>query len=95
MKHVNYYEWNLEELVKRSQIELNNMINAFKNEKTENVLVNEKGDLLDKLPNIKNEIELKILETTEDEPHRVTFLQMKNSSFSYCMDLIMLNDTNS
>jgi hypothetical protein len=60
MKYVNYYEWNLEELVYRSQIEVNNMINAFKNEKAENVLVNEIRDLLDKLPNTKNEIELKM-----------------------------------
>ena len=29
-----------------------------------------------------------------DDRYRVTFHQMKNSSFSYCMDLIMLNDTN-
>ena len=70
------------------------MIYAFKNEKTENILVNENEDLLDKLPNIKNEIELKILKTTEDKPHRVKFLQIKNSSFSYCMELIILNDTN-
>ncbi len=70
------------------------MIYAFKNEKTENILVNENEDLLDKLPNIKNEIELKILKTTEDKPHRVKFLQIKNSSFIYCMELIILNDTN-
>lgn len=72
MKYVNYFEWNLEELVNRSQIEVNNMINAFKNEKVENVLVIEIRDLLDKLPNTKNEIELKIksyeiLENTEDQ----------------------------
>ena len=60
MKYVNYFEWNLEELVYRSQIEVNNMINAFKNEKAENVLVNEIRDVLDKLPNTKNEIELKM-----------------------------------
>ena len=36
------------------------MINAFKNEKAENVLVIEIRDLLDKLPNTKNEIELKM-----------------------------------
>ena len=33
MKYINYYEWNLEELVDRSQIEVNNMINAFKETK--------------------------------------------------------------
>ena len=81
MKYVNYYEWNLEELVYRSQIEVNNMINAFKNEKAENVLVNEIRDLLDKLPNTKNEIELKIksyeiLETTEDEPPYIGDMQL-------------------
>jgi hypothetical protein len=26
--------------------------------------------------------------------YRVKFHQIRNSSFSYCMDLIMLNDTN-
>ena len=81
MKYVNYYEWNLEELVYRSQIEVNNMINAFKNEKAENVLVNEIRDLLDKLPNTKNEIELKMksyetLETTEDEPPYIGDMQL-------------------
>ena len=81
MKYVNYFEWNLEELVNRSQNEVNNMINAFKNEKAENVLVNEIRDLLDKLPNTKNEIELKIksyeiLETTEDEPPYIGDMQL-------------------
>ena len=81
MKYVNYYEWNLEELVYRSQIEVNNMINAFKNEKAENVLVNEIRDLFDKLPNTKNEIELKMksyetLETTEDEPPYIGDMQL-------------------
>jgi hypothetical protein len=57
------------------------MINAFKNEKAENVLVNVKKDLLDKLPNTKNEIELKmksyeILETTEDEPSYIGDMQL-------------------
>jgi aspartyl/asparaginyl-tRNA synthetase len=81
MKYVNYFEWNLEELVNRSQNEVNNMINAFKNEKAENVLVIEIRDLLDKLPNTKNEIELKIksyeiLETTEDEPPYIGDMQL-------------------
>ena len=81
MKYINYYECNLEELVDRSQTEVNNMINAFKTEKAENVLVNEIRDLLDKLPNTKNEIELKIksyeiLETTEDEPLYIGDMQL-------------------
>ena len=29
-----------------------------------------------------------------NEIHHVIFHQTKNSSFSYCIDLIMLNDTN-
>ena len=81
MKYINYYECNLEELVDRSQTEVNKMINAFKTEKAENVLVNEIRDLLDKLPNTKNEIELKIksyeiLETTEDEPLYIGDMQL-------------------
>ena len=38
---------------------------------------------------------LKLLNALQKiEIHHVTFHQIKNSSFSYCIDLITLNDTN-
>ena len=60
MKYINYYEWNLEELVNRSQIEIQTMVNAFKNGENENTLVIGIRELLNKLPNTKNDIETKV-----------------------------------
>jgi hypothetical protein len=34
------------------------------------------------------------LKMSRTEIHHVTFHQTKNSSFSYCMELTILNDTN-
>jgi hypothetical protein len=81
MEFVNYHEWNLEELANKSQIEVNNMINAFKNEKAENVVVKEIKELLEKLPSTKNEIELKlksyeIVENIEDEALYIGDMQL-------------------
>jgi hypothetical protein len=60
MKYINHYEWNLEELVNRSQIEIQTMVNAFKNGENENTLVIGIRELLNKLPNTKNDIETKV-----------------------------------
>jgi len=71
MRYTNYYEWNLEELINRSQIEIQNLINLFKNEKNQNILVAEIRELLNNLPYSKNEIEVKLrsydMEYEEDD----------------------------
>ncbi len=81
MEFVNYHEWNLEELANKSQIEVNNMINSFKNEKAENLVVKEIKELLEKSPSTKNEIELKlksyeIVENIEDEALYIGDMQL-------------------
>ena len=79
-----YYERNLEELVNRSQIKIQTMVNAFKDGENENTLVIEIRELLNKLPNSKNDIETKL--------KSYEMIDEREEDFPYFGDMLLVDE---